>query len=56
MLPPNVSVVAGQTGADPVQRLEKLAGLRDAGIVTDDQFAQLRAQILEQAGLDDSDS
>jgi len=46
------SVVAGQSNADPVERLEKLAKLRAAGIIDDNQFAQLRAQILEQAGLD----
>ena len=46
------NVVAGQSNADPVERLEKLAKLRAAGIIDDNQFAQLRAQILEQAGLD----
>jgi len=46
------SVVASQSNADPVERLEKLAKLRAAGIIDDNQFAQLRAQILEQAGLD----
>jgi len=45
-------VVASQSSADPVERLEKLAKLRAAGIIDDNQFAQLRAQILEQAGLD----
>lgn len=51
--PNGPTVVAGRTGEDPVTRLQKLAGLRDAGIVTDEQFRQLRAQILRQAGLDD---
>jgi hypothetical protein len=46
------SVVASQSSGDPVERLEKLAKLRAAGIIDDNQFAQLRAQILEQAGLD----
>jgi hypothetical protein len=47
-----INVVASQSNADPVERLEKLAKLRAAGIIDDHQFAQLRAQILEQAGLD----
>ncbi|GAB08978.1 hypothetical protein GOARA_026_00070 [Gordonia araii NBRC 100433] len=51
--PPNVSVHATRSDADPVARLEKLAKLRDASIVTEEQFVQLRAQILEQGGLDD---
>lgn len=50
--PGGVNVVASQTGADPVERLEKLARLRDAGVVDQAQFEQLRAQILDQAGLD----
>jgi hypothetical protein len=47
-----VSVVASRSDGDPVERLEKLARLRDAGVVDQAQFEQLRAQILEQAGLD----
>ncbi len=50
--PPQTSVVASQSSGDPVVRLEKLAQLRDAGVVTQEQFEQLRAQILDQAGLD----
>jgi hypothetical protein len=50
--PDRVDVVASQSAADPVERLEKLARLRDAGVVDQAQFDQLRAQILEQAGLD----
>jgi hypothetical protein len=53
MLTPNASVYATQSNRDPVERLEKLGKLRDAGIVDEAQFQQLRAQILEQAGLDD---
>ncbi|WP_454165904.1 SHOCT domain-containing protein [Gordonia iterans] len=49
---PQISVVASQSSGDPVVRLEKLAQLREAGIVTQEQFEQLRAQILYQAGLD----
>jgi hypothetical protein len=45
------TVVAGQSSTDPVVRLEKLAALHASGIVDDVQFAALRAQILEQAGL-----
>jgi hypothetical protein len=46
------TVVASQSSTDPVVRLEKLAALHASGIVDDVQFAALRAQILEQAGLD----
>lgn len=52
--PPPMRVVAGQSDGDPVERLAKLAQLRDAGIIDDTQFEQLKAQILDQAGLDDS--
>jgi hypothetical protein len=45
------TVVASQSSSDPVVRLEKLAALHASGIVDDVQFAALRAQILEQAGL-----
>jgi hypothetical protein len=45
-------VAAGPTGVDPIVRLEKLVRLRDAGVVNESQFARLRAQILEQSGLD----
>ena len=47
-----VNVVASRSDADPVERLEKLARLRDAGVVDQAQFEQLREQILGQAGLD----
>ena len=50
--PGGVKVAASQSDADPVERLEKLARLRDAGVVDQAQFEQLRAQILGQAGLD----
>jgi len=46
------TVVASQSATDPIVRLEKLAALHASGIVDDVQFAALRAQILEQAGLD----
>jgi hypothetical protein len=46
------TVVASQSTTDPIVRLEKLAALHASGIVDDVQFAALRAQILEQAGLD----
>jgi hypothetical protein len=49
---PEVTVVASQSTDDPIVRLEKLAALHASGIVDDVQFAALRAQILEQAGLD----
>jgi hypothetical protein len=49
--PPPVQIVASQSDADPVERLEKLARLHDAGIVDQAQFELLRAQILGQAGL-----
>lgn len=46
-----VQVVAGNSTGDPIMRLERLAQLRAAGIVDEEQFVQLRAQILQQAGL-----
>ncbi len=49
--PPMVKVTASDTGGDPVERLEKLATLHANGIIDDAQFAQLRTQILGQAGL-----
>ena len=47
-----VTVVANQSDADPVERLAKLGKLRDAGIIDDAQFRQLRQQIMDQAGID----
>jgi hypothetical protein len=47
-----VTVVASQSGGDPVERLSKLVSLRDAGIIDADQFEQLRCQIIEQSDLD----
>lgn len=47
-----VDVVAGRSDADPVERLEKLARLRQAGIIDEAQFQQLKTQILGQAGVD----
>jgi hypothetical protein len=47
-----ITVVASQSDADPVERLDKLAKLHAAGVVDDAQFAQLRDQILGQSGLD----
>lgn len=44
-------VVASQSDADPVERLEKLGALHASGIIDDAQFAALRDQILGQAGL-----
>ena len=49
---PPIRVMAAQTGGDPVERLAKLAQLRDAGIVDQAQFEQLKAQILAQADID----
>jgi hypothetical protein len=46
-----VQVMASNAGGDPVERLAKLAQLREAGIIDDTQFEQLKAQILGQAGL-----
>ena len=51
VLPP-VRVVASQSEADPVARLEKLARLRDAGVIDQAQFDQLKAKILGDAGID----
>lgn len=47
-----ITVVASQSGGDPVERLTKLAKLREAGIIDDAQFEQLRQQILGQAGIE----
>jgi hypothetical protein len=46
-----VQVVAANSDGDPVERLGKLAKLREAGIIDDAQFEQLKAQILGQAGI-----
>jgi putative oligomerization/nucleic acid binding protein len=54
VVPGPVEVVADRSDADPVERLEKLARLRDAGVVDQAQFEQLKAQILGQAGLDNT--
>ena len=40
------SVPAATTGTDVVSQLEKLAGLRDKGILTDDEFASQKAKLL----------
>jgi hypothetical protein len=40
------------SAADLVERREKRARRRDAGVVDQAQFEPLRAQILGQAGLD----
>lgn len=47
-----ITVVASQSDGDPVERLTKLAKLREAGIIDDAQFEQLRQQILGQAGIE----
>jgi hypothetical protein len=49
---PQVNVITGPPGGDPVERLEKLARLRDRGVVDQGQFEQLRAQVLAEAGID----
>jgi hypothetical protein len=49
---PAITVIASQSSADPVERLTKLAALRDAGVVDAAQFEQLRQQILGQSNLD----
>jgi hypothetical protein len=36
------------TASDPVERLEKLAGLRDRGALTDAEFAAQKAKILSE--------
>lgn len=51
---PPVEVTAARAEEDPVARLEKLARLKEAGVVDDAQFEALRAQILGQAGLGDT--
>jgi membrane protease subunit (stomatin/prohibitin family) len=41
--------VAGQPAApaDPIPRLEELAALKDQGVLTEEEFAALKARILE---------
>jgi len=35
--------------ADPVERLKELAGLRDQGILTEEEFASQKAKVLGEA-------
>jgi Short C-terminal domain len=47
---PGVPVLGGASGApDPVERLEKLADLRDRGALTDAEFAAQKAKILGES-------
>jgi hypothetical protein len=40
---------SGATAApDPVEQIKKLAELRDAGVVTEEEFAAKKAQLLDQ--------
>lgn len=45
-VPTQVNVHAGNSEADPVERLEKLATLHAAGIIDDAQFEAVKAQII----------
>jgi hypothetical protein len=50
--PAAAPAVAGQSDAstapDPVEQIKKLAELRDAGVVTEEEFAAKKAQLLDQ--------
>jgi hypothetical protein len=39
---------AAEPAADPIQQLKDLAGLRDQGILTDEEFAVQKAKILNR--------
>jgi hypothetical protein len=41
-----------RSDTDPIERLDTLVRLRDTGVIDETQFARLRAQILEQSGVD----
>lgn len=38
----------GQSGFDPIERMRKLKSLHEAGLITDEEFAAKRAEILSQ--------
>ncbi len=44
--PPPPPAPAGSSGDDMLAQLEKLGQLRDAGVLTDEEFAQQKARIL----------
>jgi hypothetical protein len=44
--PPAPPAVASPGGTDVVAELQKLAGLREQGILTDDEFAAAKAKLL----------
>jgi hypothetical protein len=37
---------AASSGSDPIEQLQKLAELRDSGVLTDEEFAAQKAKIL----------
>ena len=43
-----VQVAAPPSSTDPIERLEKLTRLRDAGVVSDAEFETLKSQILSE--------
>jgi hypothetical protein len=45
--PPQPAPVSGGMSADQIDRLKELAALRDQGILTEEEFAAQKAQILE---------
>jgi hypothetical protein len=46
--PAPAAPAAAQPAADPVARLEQLAGLRDQGLITDAEFADKKRRLLEE--------
>jgi hypothetical protein len=44
--PPPAPVAPAAPAADPIQQLKDLAALKEAGVLTDDEFAVQKAKIL----------
>jgi Short C-terminal domain len=44
--PPPPPAPAAAPAADPVERIEELASLRDRGLLTDDEFSAAKAKLL----------
>ena len=46
--PPQPPMVSAESEDDVIERLQKLAKLHAAGLVTDEEYAQKKAQLLEE--------
>lgn len=44
--PPPAPAPAAEPAVDPIERLKELAGLRDAGVLTEEEFAAAKAKVL----------